>query len=189
MRTIAPSKSLQMYVGGWGMDPMNTPDHSDALPVMSSGCNRLRSARAPCSAPLLSSKHTELLRALTAYSSASMSTGRPRGHHDHSQRLEVALVYYRRRGVKALPSGLQRPSASVTAVCWWRLAGSTAPYDSSHKGKSGPPSRPPPLSLGSVHQLTKTQATVHKATDPNRLAAVDVCNAHATAWDAKSAHI
>ena len=114
------------------MDPMNTPDHSDALPVISSGCNRLRSARAPCSAPLLSSKHTELLRALTAYSSASMSTGRPRGHHDHSQRLEVALVYYRRRGVKALPSGLQRPSASVTAVCWWRLAGSTAPYDGSH---------------------------------------------------------
>ena len=140
------------------MDPMNTPDQSNALPVISSGCNRLRSARAPCSAPLLSSKHTELLRALTAYSSASMSTGRPRGHHDHSQRLEVALVYYRRRGVKALPSGLQRPSASVTAVCWWRLAGSTAPYDSSHKGKSGPPSRPPPLSLGSVHSPTHQDA-------------------------------
>ena len=57
------------------MDPKNTPDHSDASPVISGGCNRLRTY------PYFRRK-TELLRVVTLQIACPQAAP---GHHDHPQ--------------------------------------------------------------------------------------------------------
>ena len=57
------------------MDPKNTPDHSDASPVISGGCNRLRTY------PYFRRK-TELLRVVTLQMACTQAAP---GHHDHTQ--------------------------------------------------------------------------------------------------------
>ena len=57
------------------MDPKNPPDHSDASPVISGGCNRLRTY------PYFRRK-TELLRVVTPQPACPQAAP---GHHDHPQ--------------------------------------------------------------------------------------------------------
>jgi hypothetical protein len=104
------------------MDPMNTPDHSGASPVISGGCNRLRTY--PYFRPR---KTLNRKRSYFVCSNSATSTQATPGHHDHPQ---LGSSTTTEGEVKALPCSAHLARHGGLLVAPRRLH--TAPYDGSH---------------------------------------------------------
>ena len=97
------------------MDPMNTPDHSGASPVISGGCNRLRTY------PYFRRKNGVTSCVVTPQPACPQATP---GHHDHRQ---LGSSTTTEGEVKALPCSAHLARHGGLLVAPRRLH--TAPYE------------------------------------------------------------